>query len=351
MNIFIFGTTIAHGTLSHHSRVLRSLIEGTARQGHKVTFVASESPGESHNPDYCRVVECKDWRGFCREFGGDVCAASVVVVTSKFGPGAEAIDWVLDQGIRATAYYELDPHETLRAIDAEGDAPWLRRDQLAGFDIVFSLAGGPVLEAMKRHGAREVTALYEAIDAAVFHARAPQAELCSDLLMLANRCPGAVETCNEYLVKAARQLPGERFIIAGAGWKRTEPAWPANLEVWEAPGAPGRVDLYSSARMVLVPVADDSIEFAMPMELLEPAASGAACIAIDRPGLDLLFDVGTEVLTVSSPDQLVELVKSTSSERLMSIGRAAEKRVVADYTVLRRAVQFEQRLAKKFFGA
>jgi hypothetical protein len=87
----------------------------------------------------------------------------------------------------------------------------------------------------------------------------------------------------------------------------------------------------------------------MPIELLEAAACGAACAVVDRPGLGDLFRIGEEIVVPSSGADLVPLLRANDDASLMRLGNLAEKRVVADFTKLRAATKFEQRLARMYY--
>jgi spore maturation protein CgeB len=329
---------------------LRALLPAVADRGHQVVyFEAARDGGTTTDYTFCRVVRYDEWEGVKRIVEGEVEKASAVLVTSGFAPGASGIDWLLDLDVPARLYYTLDPWAELRAFEEEGASPWLRADQVEAFDLVFSLAGGPALEALqKRWNAKEVAPLYETIDPAVYYPRKPAPDAASDLALVADYDSAVEATLREYMLTAAEVRPSDRFVVAGKGWNTG--SWPDNVELFEAADDDGKALIYSSARLVLVPVLPGSIDHALPPELLEPIACGTTAVAVHRPGLEDFFTPGREILVPSSPVDVIAYL-TTDQTSLLSIANNAEKRLLEKYSKLPRSRQFEQRVAKKFFGA
>lgn len=348
MKIVFFGPTLSRSHADHRARVLSTLLEGVADRGHHIVYVAPEAKEEAAYP-FLRFVTYEAWAGAREAVEAECRDASAVVVASGFAEGPAAVEWILDLQVPARAFYDLDPWQTLEAFDRTGAADWIRADQIPAFSIVLSLAGGPALEAYRATwGANEVIALYEAVDPAIWHPRSPDDELACDVVLVADHDAAAEATFDTFLVETARALPNHRFLVAGSGWKGAA-SWPANVELVPAGGAVTRATLYSSARLVLVPIGPDAIEYAMPVELLEPAACAAACVVVDRPGLADLFAPGEEILVPESAEDLIPYLTTVGDARIVRLGHLAEKRVVRDHVALRAATKFEQRLARMFY--
>lgn len=348
MKILCFGPQLTRSRADHRSRALGTLLEGVFDRGHHVVYVTHEG-GEARTLfPFLKVVEYDSWGAARDRVEGESADASAILVLSSFAEGPEAVDWLLELPVPAHAYYELDPWTTLAAFDAGEATTAVRAAQIAAFDIVFTLAGGPAVDAFAKRGTEEAIVLYEAIDPAVWHPRSPDDEFACDVALVADQSEAAEVALDEYLLAAARALPAHRFLVAGEGWRGVE-SWPENVELAPSGGSDFRATIYSSARMVLVPVGPESIDYAMPIELLEPAACAAACAVVDRPGIDKLFKPGEEVLVPASGADLVPYLTSDGDNRLVRLGNLAEKRVQRDYVKLCAAVKFEQRLARKFY--
>ena len=349
MKIVFFGSQLSTSRSDHRSRILFTLLEGTAEKGHHVVYF-EPAGGEAH--DVFSFVEFRPYASWdaARDSVEAECAdASAVVVLSGFPEGPAAVEFLMEQPVPAAAFYDLDPWQTLNGFDADSAAPWVRSEQIGRFDIVFSIAGGPALDAYRsRWGAEEAQTLYEAIDTAVFHPRSPEPDIACDLALVADRSASTEAALESYLLPAARALPSHRFVVAGSGWDGTE-SWPDNIELVVAASPVDRAVIYSSARLVLVPVAQGGIDYALPLELLEPAACGAACAVVDRPGLDGMFARDEEILVPVSGADLVPYLTTIGDARLLKLANLAEKRALKDYCKLRIATKFEQRIARKFF--
>lgn len=348
MKIVFFGPPLSRSHADRRSRVLFTLLEGVVDRGHHVIYVEPEGEAHGNTFPFLQFLRYGDWSAERDRIERELDDASAICVVSGFPGGTAVVEWLLELPVPARAYYELDPWETLGALDAGGACAWIRGDQIPAFHLVYSIAGGPAAEAFaSRWGAEEVVTLYEAIDTAIFHPRSPSDDFACDLLLLADRNAPAEATLENVLLEAARAVPERRFVVAGDGWDAA-PSWPENIELVGAGGADYRATLYSSARIVLVPPEAGAVDHALPIELLEATACGAACAVVDRPGLAALFRIGEEILVPANSAELVPLLRDEDS-KLLRVGNLAEKRVVADYTKLRIATKFEQRLARKFY--
>ncbi|HQR37451.1 MAG TPA: hypothetical protein PLF26_03535 [Blastocatellia bacterium] len=349
MKIVFFGSPLTSSRSDHRSRILFTLLEGTAEKGHHVVYFEPAGGDADGDFSFVRFVRYGTWEEARDTVETECSDASAIVVLSGFPEGPDAAEFLLEQAVPAAAFYDLDPWDTLNGFDGHGAAPWLRADQIGRFDIVFSISGGPALDTYRtRWSAEEAQTLYEAIDTAVFHPRSPEPDIACDLALVADRHPSTEATLESYLLEAARALPSHRFIVAGSGWEAAD-SWPENIELLIASSPVDRATIYSSARLVLVPVAQDAIDYALPLELLEPAACGAACAVVDRPGLSDMFVRDEEILVPASGADLVPYLTVVGDSRLLRLGNMAEKRALNDYCKLRIATKFEQRIARKFF--
>jgi hypothetical protein len=349
MKIVFFGPQLSRTHADHRTRALHTLLEGLDDNGHHVIYAEPGGNDPVNTFPFVQLLRYDSWPAGRDRVEAELADASAFVVVSGFAEGPDAVEWLLEQPVPARALYDLDAWETLAAFDAGTAASWVRADQVPSFHIVFSGAGGPAAEAYKtRWGAEEVVALYEPIDPAVYHPRSPSDELACDLVLVADRHAASEAAVDALFSEAARRLPANRFVIVGNGWESLS-SLPANVELLASGPADFRCTIYSSARVVLVAPGPDTIDHAMPRELLEPAACASACAVVDRPGLAALFRPGEEILVPASADELAEILATYGDSQLVALGHRAEKRVVADYTKLRAATKFEQRLARKYY--
>lgn len=348
MKIVFFGPKLVRSASDQRTRILFTLLEGLRDRGHQLVYVQPAGDDAFVLP-FATDLRYGGWNAARETIEGALADASAYVVCSGFDAGSDAVEWLFDQPVPARVFYDLDPWETLGSLDSGGAAPWLRADQIPYFDIVFSIAGGPGIEPfVSRYGARESATLYASIDTAVFHPRSPEDDFSCDLALVADRYPASEAVLENYLLVAARAVPSHRFVVFGDGWDAFE-KWPDNVDLMASGDASTRAAIYSSARMVLVPPGQHAIDYAMPFELLEPAACGAACAVIDRPGLAAIFEPGTEIIVPESGADLVPYLAHAGDERLHAFATNAEKRVLDEYLKLRTSIRFEQLVARKFY--
>jgi spore maturation protein CgeB len=63
------------------------------------------------------------------------------------------------------------------------------------------------------------------------------------------------------------------------------------------------------------------------------------------PGLDDFFEIGREIIVADSPDDVLRELRAADTARARRIGRAARRRVLAQHTAERRALELERYLA------
>jgi spore maturation protein CgeB len=75
--------------------------------------------------------------------------------------------------------------------------------------------------------------------------------------------------------------------------------------------------------------------------VFEAAASAACLISDEWEGIDLFLEPGSEILIARDGAQVAEMMRTVSDERARKIGEAARKRVLAEHTYRRRAMQVD----------
>jgi spore maturation protein CgeB len=77
------------------------------------------------------------------------------------------------------------------------------------------------------------------------------------------------------------------------------------------------------------------------VRLFEAAACATPVISDSWPGLDRIFEVGSEIVVAHSADEALAVLRETSEEDRIAIGQRARARVLAEHTSERRAEQLE----------
>ncbi|MEQ9358621.1 hypothetical protein [Coleofasciculus chthonoplastes] len=79
---------------------------------------------------------------------------------------------------------------------------------IPNYDLILTYGGGePVINAYKSLGARECIPIYNALDATTHYPVSPNSRFTGDLGFLGNRMPDRETRVEEFLFRAATQLP------------------------------------------------------------------------------------------------------------------------------------------------
>ena len=351
MKLLFFGTTLTSHS-SRHARILQTLLRGVADLGHHVVFVESKpEKAESTDSTFCKVLRYDDWEGVKVRIAKEAQTASAIIVTDGFAEGPGAINWLWDLAVPAYVYYSLDPWATLDSLASDGATATLRAEQISQFDLVFSIAGGAAADAfLTRWNAAEIVPLYESIDTAEFFPRQPVDRLICDLALVADRDSAVQGVVESFVLEAAKELPGHRFVVAGKGWENAG-SWPDNVTRVGEANLETRAQIYSSTRLALIPVTSDSVDYSLPIELLEATACSAPCAVISRPGIADLFERNREILIPDTTADLIPYLRDYADAEMVALGHEANKALLLKYAKLQAARRFEQRVARKFFSA
>ncbi len=346
MQITIFGLSITSSWGNGHATTFRSLCRALRRRGHEIVFFEKDQEWYSGNrdmpePPFCTTHIYRDWKRESPRIRRVLHDSDVVVVGSYVHDGAKVIDEVLGAAVPVKAFYDIDTPITISKLRA-GDAGYIRRDQVAEFDLYLSFTGGPILKEIETSfGAARALPFYCSVDPERHHFT-PDPYFHCDLSYMGTYAPDRQPKIDELFCEPARRLPQSRFLVAGPLYPENL-RWPANvrhimhLEPKLHPG------FYSSARFTLNVTRAEMIAagYSPSVRLFEAAACGAAIISDSWPGLEMFLQPGKEILVPKGSDDVVSLVREMSGEEARAIGRAARERVLSEHTAAHRAAQFE----------
>ncbi len=346
MRITIFGLSITSSWGNGHATTFRSLCRSLHQRGHEIEFFEKDQEWYSGNrdmpaPPFCTTHIYQDWKRESPRIRRLMHDSDVVVVGSYVPDGATVIDEVLSSAVAVKAFYDIDTPITISKLRS-GDAEYLRRDQVAGFDLYLSFTGGPILNEIEaRFGAPRALPFHCSFDPDLYHFR-PDPQFRCDLSYMGTYASDRQAKIDELFCGPARRLPHSRFLIAGPMYPETL-LWPANvrhiihLEPKLHPG------FYSSSRFTLNVTRAEMIAagYSPSVRLFEAAACGAAIISDAWPGLELFLEPGKEILLLTEAEEVVAILKEMTEEEARALGRAAQERVLSEHTAAHRARQFE----------
>src|SRR5262249_22004626 len=145
-------------------------------------------------------------------------------------------------------FYDLDTPITLRGLES-GDVEYLRRDQIAGFDLVLSFAGGPILRELEQQfGARMARPLYGCVDPDDYLRAQPVPDFACDLSFMGTYAPDRQARVEELFLEPARRHKEKIFLLAGSLYP-WEWQWPENVRRIEHVSPQSHPAFYSSSRI------------------------------------------------------------------------------------------------------
>ncbi|MGC2696097.1 MAG: glycosyltransferase [Candidatus Angelobacter sp.] len=344
MKITLFGLTISSSWGNGHATPYRAILRALHRMGHQVEFFEKDVPYYRSRRDfnscsYCRLTLYSNWSQVRRQALA-AAADSDVVVTASFLPEGQLInDEVLDLARPLRVYYDLDTPVTLNTLQS-GDAAYLRRDQLAAFDLVLSFTGGPALAALEQqYGARIARPLYGCVDPDDYRRTAPSREFACDLGYMGTYSHDRQEKLDTLLLEPARRHQEKQFLLAGSlyPWQWQ---WPDNVRRIEHVAPSDHARFYSSSRITLnITRGEMAANGWCPSgRFFEAAACGTPLITDRWDGLEAFFDLERDLCIVSGP-QDVEAALALPDPELTIMATRAQQRTLEEHTGEARARQ------------
>ena len=352
LRIAFFGSSLVSAYWNGAATYYRGIVRALHDRGHRVTFYEPDAYGRQEHrdlpdPEWARVVVYagagEDGVLRCLE---EAARADLVVKASGVGVFDALLERrVLDlqgPGTRVV-FWDVDAPATLERMERDPRDPF--RALVARYDLVFTYGGGdPVVRAYRRFAARACVPIYNALDPATHHPVAPDARFACDLAFLGNRLPDREARVEEFFLRPAAALPRASFLLGGNGWAGK--ALPPNVRDLGHVFTRDHNALNCTARAVLNVNRDSMARFGFsPATRVFEAAGACACVVTDAfVGVEAFLEPGREILVASSGEEVAEHVRSLDAARARRIGEAALRRVLADHTYARRALQVEAAL-------
>jgi spore maturation protein CgeB len=351
MRIAFWGSSLVSAYWNGAATYYRGLLRALARRGHAITFYEPDAfQRQQHRdmapPDWARVVVYRpdDDLSALLEESAD---ADLVVKASGIGvldePLCEALLGRRRPGT-LVVYWDVDAPATLAALD-EGRQPVLAAS-LGDFDGVLTYGGGPpVAAAYLQRGARDVHAIYNAVDPDTHFPVPAVADYRADAVLLANRLPDREARLRWFFIDVAAALPEQRFLLGGNGWSVADV--PGNVGLLGHVPPDQHNALNCSARLVLNVNREDMARtgYSPATRIFEAAGAGACLVSDAWEGIGWFLEPGREILLAQDGADVAHWVESVSAEQAREIGRRARERVLREHTYDHRALAVERAVA------
>jgi spore maturation protein CgeB len=348
MRLVFLGLSLSSSWGNGHATTYRALLRALDARGHEVLFLEREQPWYAAHrdlpaPDYCAL---RFYRGVAEldRHARDLARADAVIVGSYVPDGAAAIDRIAPMVRALFCFYDIDTPVTMRAL-TQGDAVYLRPDQVKLFNLYLSFTGGPTLRVLERdYGARLARPLYCAVDPE--RHRPVSAPRRWDLGYLGTYSPDRQPALERLLIEPARRRPDLRFVVAGPLYPNAID-WPDNVERIDHLPPSDHARFYASQAWTLnVTRADMRQRGHSPsVRLFEAGACGTPIISDPWTGLDALFLAGHDILIAHTTQDVLDAL-DLPEDRRAAIARAGRARVVECHTAETRARELETFLSE-----
>jgi spore maturation protein CgeB len=352
VKLVICGLSITSSWGNGHATTYRALTRALRARGHEIVFFERDVEWYGSNrdmrPPFCRVHLYEQWQDVVNLLRRELAEADVAMVGSFCPDGVKAIDALLDSPAGVKAFYDIDTPITVSKLRA-GDAEYLRRDQIPGFDVYFSFTGGPMLhELQSRFGAKRAVPLYCSFDPDRYGWREPDPRYKCNLSYMGTYAPDRQAKLEELFCNPAQQFPQKDFLLAGPQYP-SDLAWPKNVRRIVHLEPVFHPFFYSSSIFTLNLTRGEMVAagYSPSVRIFEAAGCGSAIISDAWPGLEIFFTPGEEILLAQSSSDVIRYLSDIKLDEARKLGLRAQERVLAEHSSKRRAVQFEAMIGAK----
>jgi spore maturation protein CgeB len=351
MRVSFFGSSLVSAYWNGAATYYRGLLRALAARGHEVTFYEPDAYDRQRHrdidpPPWARVVVWAPDPGSLDACLEEARADDLVVKASGVG----VHDALLERRVlelrrpgNRVVFWDVDAPATLERVERDPTDPFRRL--VPRYDLVFTYGGGPpVIAAYEALGARRCVPIYNALDPDTHHPAPAEARLTCDLALLANRLPDREARVQEFFLEPAARLPARRFVLGGAGWG--DLAMPPNVR-WIGHVPTSDHNALNCSALAVLNVNRDSMArfgFSPPTRVFEAAGAGACIVCDAWEGVERFLEPGREVIVAHGGDEVREALAALRPERARAVGAAARRRVLAEHTYARRALEVEAAL-------
>ena len=345
LDIVVLGLSITSSWGNGHATTYRALLRELSRRGHRITFLERDTPWYHSNrdlprPSYCEVELYRSVEELTDRFERSVAEADAVIIGSYVPDGIEVANWVLDVSSSIVAFYDIDTPVTIGQLQ-RGECGYLSPQLIPRFDLYLSFSGGNALRVLEsRFGAAAARALYCSVDPDQYYPEGT--DILFDLGYMGTYSSDRQPPLERLMLEAARHWPEGRFVVAGPQYP-PDVVWPSNvLHIHHLAPAEHR-RFYNSQRFTLNVTREEMVRLGLSpsVRLFEAAACGVPIISDSWPGLETLFDVGTEILISRSAGETLRYLREIPEEERLTIARKARERILASHTSAHRAEELE----------
>jgi spore maturation protein CgeB len=344
LNIVIIGLSVTSSWGNGHATTYRALIEALASRGHHVTFLERDVPWYRGHRDLTKpsnwtVKLYQSLQDIPRRYTSLIRDANLVILGSYVPDGIAIAEWVTAHAQGVTAFYDIDTPVTLAGLDQ--GLEYLSAAMIPRFDLYLSFSGGPVPGMIEdAYGSPMARVLYCSADPDLY--RPHPVKQHWSLGYLGTYSDDRQPSLERLLLAPALMLADHQFVVAGSRYPE-HLVWPDNVSRIEHLSQHQHPPFYSRQRFTLNLTRADmrALGFSPSVRLFEAAACGTPVISDRWPGIETIFEPGSEILLVSDAREVSQILRDIPEERRLAIADKARRRILADHTPDHRARQLE----------
>lgn len=345
LDIVILGLSITSSWGNGHATTYRGLVRELSTRGHRVRFLERDVPWYAENrdlprPPYGETALYADQEELRDRFTAAVREADLVIVGSYVPEGVAVGEWVTATAGGATAFYDIDTPVTLAKL-GRGDHEYLTPELIPRYHAYFSFTGGPTLRRLERcYGSPMARPLYCSFDPELYYPE--EIEKRWDLGYMGTYSDDRQPVLDRLLVEPARCWREGRFTVVGPQYPKNL-KWPRNVKRNDHLPPEKHRSFYNAQRFTLNVTRADMVAagYSPSVRLFEAAACATPILSDSWPGLETIFSLGEEILTVRNGWEVLQYLRDVPEEERRALGERARKRVLAEHTAAHRAEELE----------
>ena len=345
MKIVILGLSLTSSWGNGHATTFRGLVRELSARGHDMLFLERDLPWYANNrdlphPPWGRTVLYDTVAELQSKYAGEIQSADAVIIGSYVPDGIAVGQWVQETARGLRAFYDIDTPVTLAAL-GRGDCAYLSPELIPGYDLYLSFAGGQTLTRLEeQHHSPCAKPLYCSVDPDLYFPEDVPREY--DLGYMGTYSADRQPPLETLLLEPARRWSEGRFAVAGPQYPDTI-VWPPNIARTEHLPPEQHRAFYNAQKFTLNITRADMVAmgYAPSVRLFEAAACGVPIISDDWDGLDTFFQIGVEILTAQSSEDVLTILQETPDALRNSVAAQARRRVLEWHTAAHRAAELE----------
>ncbi len=345
LNCIFLGLSLTSTWGNGHATTYRGLLKELARRGHKITFLERDVPWYSENREfdhapYCEIGLYRSVNELKDRWSDQIRRADVVVIGSYVPDGIAIGNWLASVPHKVAAFYDIDTPVTLAKLEG-GRCEYLSRELVTRYDLYLSFTGGPTLAYIEHQlGSACARPLYCSVDPSLYYPEIQDRQW--EIGYLGTYASDRQSSLENLLLLVAQAESDRRFVVAGPQYP-SDVSWPDNVDRIDHLPATQHREFYNSQRFTLNLTRKDMIKagFSPSVRLFEAAACGTAIISDYWPGLETIFEPGSEIFPVHNSHDVTSYLQIPEEQRL-EVGCRARERTLRFHTAAVRAEEFER---------